>query len=177
MSGEAAAFGARPCETIFGQRVAEIRSSLGWTVEHFANHCRVSKNSMEVWLRDGCEPLLGYAFKVACALGRDVDDLADPSLDKPAPQRRDFKPSSWTFDYKGSVGTTAFGPTVKRALGVRGSTIKDFAAELGLARTCVNDWTLGKTEPRLTSAMRASERLGLNLHGLCEGRLEQRGRH
>lgn len=165
-------FGPRPTETVFGQRLADLRAERGLTIMMFALHCRVSQRSMESWIHDGAEPLLGYAYKVACALGVDIDDMADPALTGVPRRQRPDAPAPWTFDFKGAVCSTQFGATLRLAMHPR--TIVDFARDLGLSRVTVNDWTLAKTEPRLTSAMRAAAELGVSLHGLCDGRVEWR---
>lgn len=179
MSTAAATWGPRPRETVFGPRLVEAREARGWTIERFAHHCRVSVSTAESWLGDECEPLLAYAFKAACALGYDVEDLADPSLTGPLERRRADAPGAWTFGYKDAVGSTLFGATLRLVLIQRGRTFKDFALDVGVPRSAVTKWVSEsdavRSEPRLTSAMRAADELGLSLHGLCEGRIRQRG--
>lgn len=173
MAQSAIVVGSRPCETVFGHRLDDVRQARGWTIERLALHCRVSLSTMESWLGDGCEPLLGYAFKAACAVGYNIEDLADPSVRSlPEPQRADA-PGEWTFEFKGSVCSTEFGATLRTAVTSSGRTIKDFAAEIGIPRSAVTKWVGGYSEPRLTSAMRAAVVLDLSLHGLCEGRIIQ----
>jgi transcriptional regulator with XRE-family HTH domain len=166
----------RPCETIFGHRLDDVRRARAWTIEYFALHCRVSLRTMEEWLHCRAEPLIGYAFKTALALGYDVEDLADPSLATLPKQRREDAPGEWTFEPKGSVNKTQFGATVREAIFASGRTIKDFAEVVDVHRNAVGKWCTSAAEPRITTAMRAAHVLGLSLHGLCEGRAIPRSR-
>lgn len=170
----AATIGPRPRETAFGLSLDEVRRERGWTIERLALHCRVSQTSMESWISDGFEPLLGYAYKTACALGYDVEVLADPARTGPFERRRPDAPGEWTFDFKGSVGSTQFGSTLRTAIAQSGQTLKGFAADIGLGRHAITAWVGRHSEPRLTSAMRAADELGLSLHRLCEGQIRRR---
>lgn len=169
----------RPRETIFGVRLAEARAARGLEIEALAFHCHVSQSSIEQWIGDRCEPLLAYAYKVASALGYDVEDLADPALEGALVRRREDRQLPWTFGFKGSVCTTAFGPTLKAELAAREIQIKQFAMDIGVPRCAVTKWVSERldyrAEPRLTSAMRAADELGLSLHGLCSGEIRARG--
>lgn len=164
----------RPCETVFGMRIDQIRRDRGLTMVALANLAGVCLREIENWTYDRCEPILSYAYTTARALGYNVEDLADASLESIGKPPRQGIPGVASTAFKGLAGTTEFGITLKRALAERSYAKRDFALDIGVSRSSVTNWTCNGSDARLTSAMRAASTLGLSLHALCEGRIEAR---
>jgi transcriptional regulator with XRE-family HTH domain len=160
-------FDKRPIETVFALRLMDVRERESMTYNQMAAKCCVTDSSVYRWLDMRFEPSLDLAFKVACAFGYSLDDMTDPGVESIAPAFPAIE-QSWAPPRLG------FGRALQEAMRGMRLTDVEVSRRVGVSRPRVSNWKHGHAMPRLTSAARVADELGLSLHGMCCGDVVER---